>query len=448
MSGLAAGIRLAMFDQKVLVLEKHSLPGGLNSFYRRKGRNLDVGLHALTNFMKKGEKAKPLGKILKQLRIPYDSLQLMEQKRSVVHFPNHRLAFSNDLELFKAEIAREFPDQVQGFSELLEMLEAYNEVDLEAKAEMAKEVVAKYITNEELLEMIFCPLMVYGSAWEDDMDFAQFAIMFQSIFMEGFSRPRGGVRTLISLLMDKLKASGCEIRFNQGVKQINAPEGKLQSVVLASGETLSANRVFSSAGHRETLNLCSPQVNHFEQSSPVGRLSFVECIFHFSCKPSDLGLHETIIFYNNHAKYVYKRPEELIDARSAVVCMPNNFSEDDQEEGVVRVTFMANYDKWKELGKEEYKEAKERVAQAALALIFEISAQEQKFPVFSDVFTPLTVERYTGHLQGSIYGSPKKLRKGETFVENIFLCGTDQGFLGISGSLLSGISMANLHGLK
>ena len=29
MSGLAAAIRLAMFDKKVVVLEKHSIPGGL-----------------------------------------------------------------------------------------------------------------------------------------------------------------------------------------------------------------------------------------------------------------------------------------------------------------------------------------------------------------------------------------------------------------------------------
>ena len=33
MSGLAAGIRLAYFDQKVCILERHYTIGGLNSFY-------------------------------------------------------------------------------------------------------------------------------------------------------------------------------------------------------------------------------------------------------------------------------------------------------------------------------------------------------------------------------------------------------------------------------
>ena len=64
------------------------------------------------------------------------------------------------------------------------------------------------------------------------------------------------------------------------------------------------------------------------------------------------------------------------------------------------------------------------------------------------MFTPLTIERYTGRINGAIYGAPRKHRDGRTRWENLFLCGTDQGFLGITGAMLSGISMANLHMLK
>ena len=63
MSGLAAGIRLAHFDQRVCILERHYTIGGLNSFYRMGGRDYDVGLHAMTNFARKGEKKGPLGKV-------------------------------------------------------------------------------------------------------------------------------------------------------------------------------------------------------------------------------------------------------------------------------------------------------------------------------------------------------------------------------------------------
>ena len=51
MSGLAAGIRLAQHGRSVAILERHSLWGGLNSFYKQGGHRFDVGLHALTNFV-------------------------------------------------------------------------------------------------------------------------------------------------------------------------------------------------------------------------------------------------------------------------------------------------------------------------------------------------------------------------------------------------------------
>ena len=51
-------------------------------------------------------------------------------------------------------------------------------------------------------------------------------------------------------------------------------------------------------------------------------------------------------------------------------------------------------------------------------------------------------------INGAVYGCPEKIKDGRTHLGNLFLCGTDQGFLGITGSMLSGISIANLHLLK
>ena len=60
LSGLAAGIRLAYFDRRrAASLERHTTIGGLNSFYRLRGRNYDVGLHAVTNFAPPGTKRAP-----------------------------------------------------------------------------------------------------------------------------------------------------------------------------------------------------------------------------------------------------------------------------------------------------------------------------------------------------------------------------------------------------
>ena len=66
MSGLAAGIRLAHFGQRVCLLERHTAIGGLNSYYRQRGRIFDVGLHAITNFVPKGTRTGPFAQLLRR----------------------------------------------------------------------------------------------------------------------------------------------------------------------------------------------------------------------------------------------------------------------------------------------------------------------------------------------------------------------------------------------
>ena len=66
----------------------------------------------------------------------------------------------------------------------------------------------------------------------------------------------------------------------------------------------------------------------------------------------------------------------------------------------------------------------------------------------TDMFTPLTIQRFTGHADGSVYGSAQKSPDGTTHLKNLFICGNDQGLVGIVGAIISGISIANRHLLK
>ena len=76
----------------------------------------------MTNFVKPGVKAAPLNRILRQLRIRREDLNLSEQ-RDPDRCWEADLKFSNDFELL-LEIDREFPDQVDGFRELVEEVES------------------------------------------------------------------------------------------------------------------------------------------------------------------------------------------------------------------------------------------------------------------------------------------------------------------------------------
>lgn len=456
MSGLAALIRLSMYDKKVLLVETHSIPGGLNSYYARGKRKFDVGLHALTNFVPKNEKGKPLTKLLKQLRIPYDDLKLSEQSFSEVKFPDTTLRFNNNIDLLINEISEKFPHEIDGFLKLLEHIKNFNEVDLSNEHQLAKPVVKNFIKNDQLIEMIFCPLLIYGSAFENDMDFSQFVIMFKSIFLEGFSRPEGGVRTIIDLLLkkfDEVKTnSGSEIRYKTRVTKIISENNEIVGVELNNQEIVYTKKILSSIGLPETMNL----TNKTEIKPAIGKLSFCEAILITDKKPIDLGIKSTITFYNNRESYHYQKPTTLFDRESAVVCFPNNFQygerfSDDYEEGVMRLTHIANYDLWKKLKDEDkdgYKSAKNEIEENAKRILKNIGVTGDYQINFRDIFTPTSIERYTHHFQGTVYGSTDKSRNGSTAINGLYVCGTDQGFLGIVGSILSGISMANLHVLS
>lgn len=446
LSGIAAGIRLAMFDKRVCILERHYVPGGLNSYYRRGKRLLDVGLHAMTNFAERGSRGKPLTKLLKQLRIPYSDLDLAPQKFSKIVFPDQQLNFSNDIEMLKSEIAEQFPAEIDGFVKLIEMINGFNETALENEYQSAKQVVSSYIQNEELLDMIFFPLLIYGSAWENDMDFSQFAIMFKSIFLEGFSRPVGGVRTILDLLTTKFNSLGGVLEYRAEVDHIVTRDGIACGVQLASGEILAANSILSSIGNPETMNLLEEEST--KTKSRPGLMSFTETIMTMDLRPNELGEEAAIVFLNTQSRYDYSCPAELYNNQSAVVCFSNNFEIDDFDEGIVRMTNIANYDLWKKLETEEYLNSKESVLRDAKRMLAQYNRNFSIDPTFTDVFTPLTVEKYTSRLKGAVYGSPDKLRTGETHVKGLYVCGTDQGFLGIVGAMLSGISMANLHVLS
>jgi len=441
MSGLAAGIRLAMFDKKVCILESHSIEGGLNSYYQRKGFKLDVGLHALTNFATKENKKGPLGKLLKQLRIPYDLLELREQVQSRVSFDDCSIRFTNDLEVLISEVGNSFPHEKDNFLKLLAHIKTYNELDYDAKYTSAKQVVASFIKDPLLSEMLFCPVLIYGSAWENDMDFAQFVIMFKSIFMEGFSRPEGGVRTILNLLLKRYKELGGEIRFRAAVEEIKTRDNKACGVVLKNGQYIEAEQVLSSAGLVETHQLLGRK----KETEQIGKMAFTESIVLLDKKPIDFEVKDTIVFYNEGKDYSYKRPKGLYDNSSAVLCLSNNFQADTEKQGIYRVTNMANFDQWNQLDRATYKEEKNKVLLNAKKTIKKFIPSFDGEELLTDVFTPKTVKRYTKHENGCVYGSPVKLKNGKTDIENLYLCGTDQGFLGVVGAMLSGISMANLH---
>ncbi len=451
MSGLAAGIRLAHFDQRVCLLERHTTIGGLNSFYRHNRRDYDVGLHAVTNFTAKGATRGPLAKILRQLRFKWEEFALAPQRGSRIAFPGVHLRFSNELELLRSEIQREFPTQVDRFEILLRQLVDYDDLDQDLFVQSTRTRLQAIFSEPLLVEMLLCPLMWYGNAREHDMDWGQFGIMFRSIFLEGFARPYKGVRLILKNLVKRYRELGGELLLRSPVKQILLEGSAAVGVELEDGRQLMGKKILSSAGLVETMRLCHH--HPADQLPTAGQMTFIESISILDCQPQDLGHDETIVFFNDHDRFAWHRPEhELCDLRTGVICSPNNYLYEPElgnlPEGVIRLTSIADFDRWRDLPEPEYRREKLRWYDLSLESAVRFVPDFRSRVVDLDVFTPTTIRRYTAHDNGAVYGAPHKQLDGRTLFQNLYLCGTDQGYVGIIGSIMSGISIANSYCLR
>jgi len=446
LSGIAAAIRCARYFPDVLILEQHLRPGGLNSYYYRQGRLFETGLHAITNFATLGDKKAPLNRLLRQLGIARDALALRPQIGSEIRFPGGKtLAFTNNFADLTENIAKVFPRSLAAFSQLLAWLRDFDPFAATPGAQFrsARAFLRERLPDSILIDMLLCPLSFYGSSVENDMDLSQFAIMFQAIFCEGFCRPAGTIKDILDALLKRYQELGGAIRYRAKIAAIIHDHGLARAVRLEDGEEIECNLMLSTIGHAETLSLLGEKI---PKEAP--RLGFVENIV--SLPRASLPGDKSIVFFNTGEKFRYAVPDGSVDFTSGVLCLPDNFlgrQPEHAETAWLRTTHLANYEKWRQIAinPDCYQAEKQAVCQKSLAVAAEILGISTEQAQYEDSFTPLTIARFTGKRHGAIYGAPDKIKDGDLGFANLFLAGTDQGFLGIIGSMLSGVSMVNRH---
>lgn len=457
-SGLAAAARLSHFGVKVCLLEAHSRLGGLNSWHHVLGKEISSGLHALTNY-NGGGMAGPLGKLCKQLRIKPQSLNLKPQRRSSIRFPDVELAFSNDTELIRQQIAEKFPQQIDAFDRFRTRIRNTDEGEITSSQTSAQDIMSEYIADPRLRDMLFCPVMFYGNPGgvgdgQDktrqaaDMEWLLFCIVWKCIFESGFAHPAEGMRPLWELLAGRITQNGGEIRLGCRVTKLDRIGHTVTGATLADGTEVTADLFFSSAGGEETRRLLAPESER--TPLPIGEISIVEGIRILDSNAAALGLTDATVFYSLVDKFDYKRPEGLTCPTNGVVCAPGNY--EGCNDNILKVSLLASYPDWHALTQEEYEREKQNTGNAMTGMLEKLGldlagekSRMGRFDFFDDLFTPLTLERYALHREGALYGSTVKSRSGKTECSNLFLMGTDQGFHGIVGAMLSGVAMGNLH---
>lgn len=432
-SGLSATLRSLMLGKRVLLLEKHRLLGGLNSYYQRGPFHFEVGLHALTNYCQSSDRKKTLNKILQQLRLPENFFHPEGICRSKIKFPHLELHFNQEWEYLFSQIETHFPSCRDGVKKLSDEVNHFPLDQMSKNFVSAREYLQKWVPDPLLQDMLLMPILFYGSSWEHDIDLSLFMILFKAIYLEGLFRPQLGIKGIIDILYQRVLEEGGIVCLGEGVLKIKKENLNRWEVTSTSGRYFSVDQVISSIGYPETLSLLMENKGGGTSLSTQTPLSFVESQMIFQQDFKEKFDQHTLTFFNQSHQLNYQVPDQLWDSKSTLFCSNGS---------TLRLTFLANGKLWSVLDRAEYLTKKKEVYQESLQMAEMLYGPLQSEIVKHDTFTPLTIERFTGHRGGGVYGGFDKLKEG-VLDSNLFLCGTDQGLLGVVGAMMSGILMAN-----
>lgn len=395
----------------------------------------------MTNFAAVGERHAPLNRLFRQLKLSRKEFKTHQQLYSEIVFPDVSLRFANDFSVLQSEIEQKFPTETKQFQRLIQIIKEYDPFGTTTYCS-TRGLISSIIKNPILVDMLLLPVMMYGNSEEHDMDFGQFVILFRSIFLEGLFRPKGTIKDFLDMLVAHYKSFGGELRFQAKVISLSLNKDKVTGLTLENGEEISSKAVISTIGIPGTAKLSGWPL---EVKKYSGKMSFIESI---TILPKNearkIKRDATIIFYNTSDRFSYCRPNEAVDISWGVVCLPNNFKGLPETNFLqVRVTNAANYEFWKNADKEQYKDLKEQWVKRSSEVAGKIIGKYWEKSVYRDSFTPKTIEYFTKKAAGAVYGSPVKIKNGKTPWKNLYIAGTDQGYLGIIGSMISGVSIVN-----
>ncbi len=148
-----------------------------------------------------------------------------------------------------------------------------------------------------------------------------------------------------------------------------------------------------------------------------------------------------------------ERPKDtLCDLRTGVICSPNNYaydpSEGELDAGYMRLSGLADYERWMSLDEDRYQREKLRWYDRMTAAAVRYVPDFRRRVIATDLFTPKTVRRFTFHDNGAVLRrTPKTARRCYPSKQSLPMR-SDQGFVGIVGAIFSGISIANQHCLR
>jgi prolycopene isomerase len=431
--GLTASTALAQKGLKVLLLERHNIPGGCATSFCRGRFEFEVALHQLSG-MGTREKPGPLRMMLGSLGV-LDDLEVVQgpDLYGVALPDGFRLTLRPDRLQIEEALGERFPRErqaIRAFFDLVykfagELIGAFYFKDPDASRQKYP-VLCQYalkpacevldpLFQDPLLKAVVSVYWAYLGLPPTRLSFAYLALLLFTYIEFKPCHLKGGSQALSNALLNRFLAGGGAARFGCGARRIVVEGGAVRGVITDDGELARTRYVVSNVSPLATyLEMMDPEEVPKEALTQMrGRslsISALTLYLGFDCEPARLGLTTTTSFLLQDLEFtdrVFARMEDLdvTDEALAITCY-DVADPDFSPAGACQASLLTlKYgEPWLRVPPDQYFRIKHRCAESLLRRAEAIFPDLRGHIEEMEVATPLTHMRYLGHPNGAIYG--------------------------------------------
>jgi len=429
LGGLSAGLKLAKNHQKVLILEKNSLPGGLTSTLKRGRFEFDTGIYDFYNYGN-SEKKGDIQNILNDYGIDIEVDEISFDAKIKVIDSQEELLFTGDVDTFFVELEKLKVGSADSLKEFLRVIKDIHDgfIELEKgnlNLEDEHPYFMKYIDMNVIdalldLKMPKDTIHYLGYLWVslgsplDKLSFIDFAhFMYKLIFKKVSVLKRKNIDFILKMVNRYQDLNG-KIFYHSHVTDIT-DKGLFKIITTSDGKEYKARKVICDLSkryvYRELIKSQKKEVNQLENArtlSPNGVSVYLglnkDCEF--------LGLkHYHYYEYQNMNSVVNVKGMNRIKHSTWEAIVPNVVNEFASPKNTTILVLRTIYfgDVFSKLSKENYQRVKEDIAKNLIEQFeeaFHIDITEYIEEI--EILTPLDVAELTNRPNGSLMGYMRK----------------------------------------
>jgi all-trans-retinol 13,14-reductase len=480
--GLGVAALLARAGQRVAVLERHTVAGGLTHTFRRKGFEWDVGLHYLG---KVHDPADPLRRAFDAVtdgQLGWASLGPVYDR---VVLGEERYAFVAGREALDDELCRHFPAQRRAIGRYLARIEGVAQASQRYFLERALPGPLAWLLGPLLgrsfrREAQKTTAQALGQLTEDvrlrallaarwgnlglppgHSSFAMHALV-DEFYLGGGSYPVGGAGRIAPSIVPVIERAGGCVKVGCPVRQIVVRRGRAVGVLLEDGDEVTAPRVISNVGIHRTLELLPPEHRPQLHKLPLSS-GHVALYLGLNGSAEQLGLSSANLWVHPSRELDHNAARQQQDLHALpFVYISSPSAKDPETRPLPRSTVVAiapapyapfapwKDQRWRRRGP-QYDELKEKLAEQILQVVLREIPQLRGAIAYQELSTPLSTEHFTAHPQGAIYGlahTPQRFAarwlRPQAPLPGLFLVGQDLTTVGVGASLMSAVLAASV----